>query len=173
MPYTDIAKALSISSGTVHVRIKKLEEMGIIKSSNLHINQDTMGFDITAFLGIYLSKSSKYNVVAKELEKISEVIELNYTTGMYSMFIKVVCKDTKHLRDLLHDKIQQIEDITRTETFIVLDCRAAEAGTPISIISTTSATKRRGQSCWVRRTVGSRSPCRRSPSLRPKTRSAN
>lgn len=121
MPYTDIAKALSISSGTVHVRIKKLEEMGIIKSSNLHINQDTMGFDITAFLGIYLSKSSKYNVVAKELEKISEVIELNYTTGMYSMFIKVVCKDTKHLRDLLHDKIQQIEDITRTETFIVLE----------------------------------------------------
>ena len=121
MPYTDIAKALSISSGTVHVRIKKLEEMGIIKSSNLHINQDTMGFDITAFLGIYLSKSSKYNVVAKELEKISEVIELNYTTGMYSMFIKVVCKDTKHLRDLLHDKIQQIEDITRTETFTVLE----------------------------------------------------
>lgn len=121
MPYTDIAKALSISSGTIHVRIKKLEEMGIIKSSNLHINQDTMGFDITAFLGIYLSKSSKYNVVAKELEKISEVIELNYTTGMYSMFIKVVCKDTKHLRDLLHDKIQQIEDITRTETFIVLE----------------------------------------------------
>ncbi len=121
MPYTDIAKALFISSGTVHVRIKKLEEMGVIKSSNLHINQSTMGFDITAFLGIYLSKSSKYSVVAKELEKISEVIELNYTTGMYSMFVKVVCKDTKHLRDLLHDKIQQIEDITRTETFIILE----------------------------------------------------
>lgn len=121
MPYTDIAKALFISSGTVHVRIKKLEEMGVIKSSNLHINQNTMGYDITAFLGIYLSKSSKYNIVAKELEKITEVIELNYTTGMYSMFVKVVCKDTKHLRDLLHDKIQQIEDITRTETFIILE----------------------------------------------------
>jgi Lrp/AsnC family transcriptional regulator for asnA, asnC and gidA len=121
MPYTDIAKALFISSGTVHVRIKKLEEMGVIKSSNLHINQNSMGYDITAFLGIYLSKSSKYSVVAKELEKITEVIELNYTTGMYSMFVKVVCKDTKHLRDLLHDKIQQIEDITRTETFIILE----------------------------------------------------
>ena len=65
-PYTDIAKQLFVSSGTVHVRMKKMEEMGIIKSFNLQVNHHLLGYDITAFLGIYLSKSSQYDVVAKE-----------------------------------------------------------------------------------------------------------
>ncbi|MBX7224512.1 MAG: Lrp/AsnC ligand binding domain-containing protein [Chitinophagales bacterium] len=121
MPYTDIAKKLIISSGTVHVRMKKMEDLGVIKSSNLRIQEQKLGYDITAFLGIYLSKSSHYKSVAKELEKIPEVIELTYTTGIYSMFAKVVCKDTTHLRDVLHEKIQNIEEITRTETFISLE----------------------------------------------------
>ena len=121
MPYTDIAKELFVSSGTVHVRMKKMEEAGIIRSSNLEVNYEKLGYDITAFLGIYLNKSSQYHIVAKELEKIPEVVDLNYTTGNYSMFAKIVCRDTRHLREVLHDKIQKITDITRTETFISLE----------------------------------------------------
>jgi len=120
-PFTDIAKNLFVSSGTVHVRMKKMEEAGIIRSSNLQVNYEKLGYDITAFLGIYLNKSSQYHVVAKELENIPEVVDLHYTTGMYSMFAKIVCRDTKHLREVLHDKIQNITDITRTETFISLE----------------------------------------------------
>ncbi|MBP6659660.1 MAG: Lrp/AsnC ligand binding domain-containing protein, partial [Chitinophagales bacterium] len=75
---------------------------------------------ITAFLGIYLNKSSQYDVVANALEAIPEVVDVHYTTGNYSMFIKIICKDTDHLRQILMDKIQKIEDITRTETFISL-----------------------------------------------------
>jgi Lrp/AsnC family transcriptional regulator for asnA, asnC and gidA len=119
-PYTDIAKKLFVSSGTIHVRMRKMEELGLIRSSNLCVNYEKLGYDITAFLGIYLSKSSKYEIVAKELEKIPEVVSLHYTTGNYSMFVKIICQDTNHLRDVLHEKIQQIEDITRTETFISL-----------------------------------------------------
>ena len=119
-PYTDIAKQLFVSSGTVHVRMKKMEEMGIIKSFNLQLNYHKLGYDITAFLGIYLSKSSQYDAVAKQLEEIPEIVDLHYTTGNYSMFLKLVCKDTDHLRSILMDKIQKIEDITRTETFISL-----------------------------------------------------
>lgn len=119
-PYTDIAKQLFVSSGTVHVRMKKMEEMGIIKSFNLQINHHLLGYDITAFLGIYLSKSSQYDVVAKELEKIPEIVDLHYTTGNYSMFLKLICKDTNHLRQILMERIQKIEGITRTETMISL-----------------------------------------------------
>ena len=119
-PYTDIAKQLFVSSGTVHVRMKKMEEMGIIKSFNLQLNYHKLGYDITAFLGIYLNKSSQYDVVANALEAIPEVVDVHYTTGNYSMFIKIICKDTDHLRQILMDKIQKIEDITRTETFISL-----------------------------------------------------
>lgn len=121
MPYTEIAKHLYISSGTVHVRMKKMEELGIIKSSNLRVNYEKLGYDITAFMGIYLSKSSLYDHVAKEMEKIPEIVDLHYTTGTYAMFVKIVCRDTKHLREVLHDKIQKIEEITRTDTFISLE----------------------------------------------------
>jgi Lrp/AsnC family transcriptional regulator for asnA, asnC and gidA len=121
IPYTDIAKQLFVSPGTVHVRMKKMEELGIIKGFYLQLDHQKMGYDVTAFLGIYLNKSSQYDVVAKELEKIPEIIDVNYTTGNYAMFAKIVCRDTKHLREVLHDKIQKIQDITRTETFISLE----------------------------------------------------
>lgn len=119
-PYTDIAKKLFVSSGTIHVRMRKMEDMGLIKGSSLSIDYSKLGYDITAFLGIYLSKSSQYDIVAEEMKKIPEVVGLHYTTGNYAMFVKIICQDTNHLRTVLHDKIQQIKDITRTETFISL-----------------------------------------------------
>ena len=121
MAYTEIAKILLISSGTVHVRMKKMEELGIIKSSNLIVNYEKLGYDITAFIGIHLKNSNLYNLVAQKLIDIPEVIDVHYTTGEYAMFIKIVCRDTKHLREVLHDKLQGIEEITRTETFISLE----------------------------------------------------
>ena len=121
MAYTEIAKILLISSGTVHVRMKKMEELGIIKSSNLIVNYEKLGYDITAFIGIHLKNSNLYNLVAQKLIDMPEVIDVHYTTGEYAMFIKIVCRDTKHLREVLHDKLQGIEEITRTETFISLE----------------------------------------------------
>jgi Lrp/AsnC family transcriptional regulator for asnA, asnC and gidA len=121
MPYTDIAKNLFVSSGTIHVRMKKLTQLGIIKSANLHINPSKLGYDITAFLGIYLEKSSLFDDVVRDLKKIPEIIECYYLTGNYSMFVKLICRDTLHLRNVLHDKIQMIQGIDRTETFISLE----------------------------------------------------
>jgi Lrp/AsnC family transcriptional regulator for asnA, asnC and gidA len=121
VPYTDIAKKLLVSGGTIHVRMKKLNEMGVVKGSELIIDPSKMGFDISAFIGVYLEKGSLYHNVAKELGKIPEVVELHYTTGIYSMFAKLVCKNTQNLRDVLNEKIQSIKGIQRTETFISLE----------------------------------------------------
>ncbi|MEY3249231.1 MAG: hypothetical protein RL742_1274 [Bacteroidota bacterium] len=122
-PYTDIAKQLFVSSGTIHVRMKKMEQMGIVKGSSLLIDYSKMGYDITAFLGVYLDKSSLYEEVADALGAIPEIVEANYTTGLYSIFVKIICKDTNHLRQVLHDKIQKIPGVQRTETFISLEQR--------------------------------------------------
>lgn len=119
-PYTDIAKQIHVSGGTIHVRMKKLEQMKIVTGSNLVVDYTKLGYDICAFLGIYLDKSSLYEEVAKNLEKIPEIVGAHYTTGLYNIFAKIVCRDTTHLRDVLHDKIQRIEGIQRTETFISL-----------------------------------------------------
>ncbi len=121
MPYTDIAKQLFVSSGTIHVRMKKMEQMGIVLGSSLTVDYHKLGYDVTAFLGIYLDKSSLYDEVAEHLKNIPEIVEANYTTGLYSIFARIVCKDTNHLRLVLHDKIQKIPGIQRTETFISLE----------------------------------------------------
>lgn len=120
-PYTQIADELIISGGTVHVRMKKLTEMGIVKSSELIIDVSKIGFDVCAFIGIYLEKGSMYKEAVKAFKKVSEVVELHYTTGKYSMFAKIVCKDIQHLRNLLNDQIQAIPGITMTETIISLE----------------------------------------------------
>lgn len=119
-PYAELGKKLFVSGGTIHVRIKKLEELGIVKGKKLKVNLSQLGYDITAFVGIFLEKSSLYDVVAKDLEKIPEIIRLNYTTGNYSMYIEIVCKDINQLRRVLHDDLQKIKGIERTETLISL-----------------------------------------------------
>ncbi|MDQ1088480.1 Lrp/AsnC family transcriptional regulator for asnA, asnC and gidA [Siphonobacter sp. SORGH_AS 1065] len=121
MPYTEIGKRIFVSGGTVHVRMRKMEQMGIVRGSTLMIDHTKLGWDIAAFLGIYLDKSSLYAEVAEKLAAIPEVVNIHYTTGIYSIFAKIVCRDTTHLREVLHDKIQKVGGIQRTETFISLE----------------------------------------------------
>jgi Lrp/AsnC family transcriptional regulator for asnA, asnC and gidA len=121
MPYTEVAKKVFVSGGTVHVRMKKLEEMGIVQGTTLKMDYSKMGYDITAFLGIYLEKSSLYDQVIKKLYNIPEIVKVHYTTGNYNIFVKLHCRDTNHLKDVLHDKIQKVEGIERTETIISLE----------------------------------------------------
>lgn len=121
MPYTEIAKKLIVSGGTVHVRMKKMQELGIIQGSQLNINAQKIGYDICAFLGIFLQKGSQYNDAVERLKQVKEIVELHYCTGAYSMFAKIVCRDTNHLRKVLNDGIQAVPGIQRTETFISLE----------------------------------------------------
>lgn len=119
--YADLGKKLFVSGGTIHVRMKKLHEMGVVKGTRLQVNLKMVGYDVIAFIGIYLEKSSLYDSVAKELKRIPEIIRINYTTGNYSIFAEVVCKDIQQLRKVLHDELQKVKGIERTETFISLD----------------------------------------------------
>src|SRR6476620_10438157 len=119
--YADLGKKLFVSGGTIHVCIKKLQEIGIVKGTKLNVDIKALGYDVIAFIGIFLEKSSLYDTVAKELRKIPEIVRLNYTTGNYSMFAEVICKDIQQLRFVLHDELQKIKGIERTETFISLD----------------------------------------------------
>ena len=121
VPYAELGKKLFVSGGTIHVRIRKLEEMGVVKGKKITVDIKLLGFDITAFVGVFLEKSSLYDTVAKELEKIPQIVRLNYTTGNYSMFLEIICKDINELRTVLHDNLQKIKGIERTETFISLD----------------------------------------------------
>ena len=120
-PYTEVAKKAFVSGGTVHVRMNKMEEAGIVEKTTLKVNYAKLGYDITAFIGIFLQKSALYDQVMATLKTIPEITNIHYTTGNYSIFAEVVCKDIVQLRTVLHDELQKIKGIERTETFISLE----------------------------------------------------
>ncbi|MCB9235743.1 MAG: Lrp/AsnC ligand binding domain-containing protein [Bacteroidia bacterium] len=120
-PYLEIARGCNVSGATVHLRIQKLERIGIIRGSRLIVDPSKLGVGICAYLGIYLDRGSSYKEVSEQLIKFEEVVECHYTTGVYSLFLKVYCKDTDHLRALLNEKVQGISAVQRTETLISLE----------------------------------------------------
>lgn len=119
-PYLEIARICHVSGGTIHVRMKKMEDMGIIKGTRILLNLPKLGYDVLCFVGIHVTASSSYTHVFDELSKIKEVVELHLITGGFSIFAKVVCKNIADLQDLLMNKINTIEGINRTDTFISL-----------------------------------------------------
>src|SRR6188474_251568 len=103
--YAELGKKLFVSGGTIHVRIKKLQEAGVVKGTRLKADLKQMGYDVIAFIGIYLKESSLYDAVARDLQKMPEIVR----------------KDISQLRFVLHDQLQKIKGIERTETFISLE----------------------------------------------------
>jgi len=120
-PILQIANKIGISGAAIHQRLRKLEQSGVIAGSKFVVNTKVLGYSTAAFIGIYLEKASSNPEVVKELKKIPEVLECHYTTGNWSILIKIICKDNEHLMQLLNKKIQSIDGVSRTETYISLE----------------------------------------------------
>jgi Lrp/AsnC family transcriptional regulator for asnA, asnC and gidA len=119
-PILAISKQTGISGAAVHQRIKKLEKAQVVSGSQIIINSKILGYKTVAFIGIFLDKAMRNPEAVKQLRNIDEVIECHYTTGNWSIFVKLLCKDNEHLMELLNKKIQSVEGVSRTETFISL-----------------------------------------------------
>lgn len=120
MPFTEIAKKMDVSAGTIHVRVKKMEDAGIIKGSSLQIDYERLGYNFIAYIGIMLTKSNHTKSVISKLEEIPNVTVANIISGRYNIFCKIRAKDTNDARDVIF-KIDEIEEISRTESMISLD----------------------------------------------------
>ncbi|MGL4451899.1 MAG: Lrp/AsnC ligand binding domain-containing protein [Sarcina sp.] len=119
-PYLEIARICHVSGGTIHVRMKKMEDLGIIKGTRILLNLSKLGYDVTCFVGIYVDCTSSYNEIFDSLSSIKEIVELHLITGAYTIFAKLVCKSISDLQDILLNKVNIIEGINRTDTFISL-----------------------------------------------------
>ncbi len=115
-----ISKNVGISTTAVHQRIKKLEQAGIIENSVSFLNPKKVGYKVVSYIGVFLDQPSHYQDAIAALKQINEVVEAHYTTGNYTIFLKVLCKDNDHLMQILN-KIQKLKGVTRTETFISLE----------------------------------------------------
>lgn len=121
IPSKDVAVQCGVSRAAIHQRIQRLIDMKVITGSGYIVNPKTLGFNTCTYIGVRLEKGSMYREVVKEFNKIPEVVECHFTTGPYSMLIKVYAKDNQHLMELLNDKIQHISGVTETETLISLE----------------------------------------------------
>ncbi|MBO7626211.1 MAG: Lrp/AsnC ligand binding domain-containing protein, partial [Paludibacteraceae bacterium] len=132
IPFKDIAEDCEVSRAAIHQRVQRLIDTGVIVGSGYHVNPKTLGYQTCTYIGIKLEKGSMYATVVPELEKIPEVVECHFTTGPYTMMVKLYAKDNEDLMDLLNGKIQSIKGVMSTETLISLDM-SIKREVPISL----------------------------------------
>lgn len=120
MPFTEIAKKMDVSAGTIHVRVKKMEDAGIILGSSLNLEYKKLGYNFTAYIGVLLTKSNKTQDVLKELEQIPNIIEASVISGKYNIFCKIRAKNTDDAKQIIY-KIDDIVDVMRTESMISME----------------------------------------------------
>ena len=121
MPFKDVATECNVSRAAIHQRVQRLIEIGVILGSAFNINPKALGYNTCTYVGITLERGNMYREVAKQIALIPEIVECHYTTGSYTMLVKLYARDNEQLMELLNDKIQNIHGVTATETLISLD----------------------------------------------------
>ncbi len=120
MPYTDIAKKLNVSAGTIHGRVKKLEKRKIITGATLKINYETVGYTFTAYVGVILGRTIDSEKIIEKMILIPEITVASVISGQYGILCKIRCKNTKHAKNIIY-KINNINGVLRTESMISLE----------------------------------------------------
>lgn len=121
IPFKDVAAACGVSRAAIHQRVQRLIDLNVIIGSGYHVNPKCLGYNTCTYVGIKLEKGSMYKRVVEELETIPEIVECHFTTGPYSMLIKLYARDNEQLMELLNTRIQGIAGVDSTETLISLD----------------------------------------------------
>lgn len=120
LPFKDVATECGVSRAAIHQRVQRLIDMGVIVGSGFHVNPVSLGYNTCTYVGITLERGSMYKKVVAEFEKIPEIVECHFTTGPYTMLIKLYARDNAHLMELLNDCLQEIPRVIATETLISL-----------------------------------------------------
>ena len=121
IPFKDVAAECNVSRAAIHQRVQHLIEAGVITGSGFDVNPKSLGYSTCTYVGISLEKGSMYKDVVEELQHIPEVVECHFTTGPYTMMVKLYARDNEQLMELLNGKLQGIHGVVSTETLISLE----------------------------------------------------
>jgi Lrp/AsnC family transcriptional regulator for asnA, asnC and gidA len=133
IPFKDVAEVCGVSRAAIHQRVQKMIEMRVIVGSGYHVNPRVLGFNTCTYIGVKLERGSMYKDVVPDLEKIPEIVECHFTTGPYTMLIKMYARDNEHFMELLNGQIQEISGVISTETLISLR-QSFKKEIPVSVI---------------------------------------
>lgn len=121
IPFKDVAAECGVSRAAIHQRVQHLMENGTITGSGFDVNPKSLGYSTCTYVGLNLERGSMYKDVVRRLENIPEIIECHFTTGPYTMLVKLYARDNEQLMDLLNNKMQTIAGVVSTETLISLE----------------------------------------------------
>lgn len=121
MPFKDVAAECGVSRAAVHQRVQHLIDNGVITGSGFYVNPKSLGYTTCTYVGINLERGSMYKEVVSRLLGILEIVECHFTTGSYTMLLKLYARDNEQLMDLLNNKLQTIPGVVSTETLISLE----------------------------------------------------
>lgn len=120
-PFTEIAKDLNVSSGTIHVRIRKMESLGIISTSRLSINYRALDIEVIAYVFIRIQPQSVLGDIIENLMSIPEVISTELTTGSNQLIAKLICTSRVRYNEIITSVFPSFEGIVIEHHAIVLD----------------------------------------------------
>jgi Lrp/AsnC family transcriptional regulator for asnA, asnC and gidA len=121
IPFKDIADVCNVSRAAIHQRVQRLFEEGVLIGSGYKVDPKVLGYQVCTYVGVKLEKASRYKEVMPELSKIPEVVECHFTTGPYTLLLKLYARDMQHLMQLLNGRVQEITGVSETETLMSLD----------------------------------------------------
>lgn len=121
IPFKDVAAECGVSRAAIHQRVQHLIEDGVITGSGFDVNPKSLGYSTCTYVGITLERGSMYKDVVARVVNIPEIVECHFTTGPYTMLVKLYARDNEQLMDLLNNQIQSIPGVVATETLISLE----------------------------------------------------
>ena len=121
IPFKDVAAECGVSRAAIHQRVQHLIDNGVITGSGFDVNPKSLGYSTCTYVGINLERGSMYRDVVERLMAVPEIIECHFTTGPYTMLLKLYARDNEQLMDLLNNKLQSIPGVVSTETLISLE----------------------------------------------------
>lgn len=121
IPFKDVAAECGVSRAAIHQRVQHLIAGGVITGSGFDVNPKSIGYNTCTYVGMNLERGNMYKDVVEKLQDIPEIVECHFTTGPYTMLLKVYARDNEQLMDLLNNKMQMIPGVVSTETLISLD----------------------------------------------------
>ena len=121
IPFKDVAAECGVSRAAIHQRVQHLVENRVITGSGFHVNPKCLGYNTCTYVGLTLERGCMYREVVEHLEKIDEVVECHFTTGPYTMMVKLFARDNEQLMKLINGQLQHIPSVVATETLISLE----------------------------------------------------
>lgn len=121
IPFLEVARECGVSGAAIHQRVQRLFNIGVVEGSEFVVSPPKLGYNTCAYMGIYLEKAKYHKSVVEALRNIPEIVECHYTTGQYAIFVKIQTKNNVHLKNIIDNEMQEIEGISRTETFMSLE----------------------------------------------------